>query len=285
MECVLCGKSSPPESVVSRRVRSNIQRFNDEWFGVWKCPSCACIHAAESVDLPHYYAGYPNHSQKADLVARICFRKHLRRMKENGLRKADRILDFGCGHGNFVSFLKQQGYANCTGYDRYNPTFEREPEDEYDFIFCNEVLEHVDDPAALVETLTSLCRAGGTVFIGTPNADSVDLGGPERYWNQLHQPYHRHLLSRQALDLLAARFSLQLKRGYFRYYADTLLPFLNEECGLELIYRNGNCLDIVFNPNPRRIGKHLTSPVVWFKAFFGYFLNRKTTLEMFYQLR
>lgn len=146
------------------------------------------------------------------------------------------------------------------------------------------MLEHVDDPATLVKTLTSLCKERGTLYIGTPNADSVDLNGPERYLNQLHQPYHRHLMSKQALASLTARFGLQLKRGYFRYYSDTLYPFLNEECGLELIHRTGNCLDIAFNPEPKRIMKHLSSPVFWFKGFFGYFLNRKTTLEMFYRL-
>lgn len=131
IECVVCGKSWAAESVMTRRVRSNIERFNDEWFSVWKCPSCACIHASESVDLDHYYAGYPNFSQKVNFIARVCFKKHLRRMKANGLKASDRILDFGCGNGNFVSFLKQHGY-DCVGYDRFNQEFNREIEGKFD---------------------------------------------------------------------------------------------------------------------------------------------------------
>lgn len=48
----------------------------------------------------------------------------------------------------------------------------------YDVVFNSEVLEHVDDPFALVRTMVDFVRDDGTVFVGTPN----------RLWSKENMP-------------------------------------------------------------------------------------------------
>lgn len=49
------------------------------------------------------------------------------------------------------------------------------PREKFDFISMGEVLEHVDDPKALLETLAGLLSDDGTLFVTTPtNAPAID---------------------------------------------------------------------------------------------------------------
>jgi len=58
--CNICSRPDTlgPESEVAY-VRSNIRRFRDQRFAVWRCRSCGSIHARDEVDLDYYYRHYP----------------------------------------------------------------------------------------------------------------------------------------------------------------------------------------------------------------------------------
>ena len=111
--------------------------------------------------------------------------------------KVKSYLEVGGGHGLYANKAMQ----NFSGCERFvmldiSPTsieiakqfiandriefivrdvFDYEPTEKFDFITMGEVLEHVEDPKALLERVAALLNPGGTLFITTPtNAPTID---------------------------------------------------------------------------------------------------------------
>jgi 2-polyprenyl-3-methyl-5-hydroxy-6-metoxy-1,4-benzoquinol methylase len=142
-------------------------------------------------------------------------------------------LDIGCAYGGFLVAFAEQG-AQVTGID-IDPTLLElarhnladhgveaplllgdatslvalsEFRSSVDVATCNDVIEHVADPRALVETIAQLLAPGGVCYLEIPNAllpryvlsdghfqlFGITLLAPDeatRYWNERHpdQPY------------------------------------------------------------------------------------------------
>lgn len=79
-----------------------------------------------------------------------------------------------------------------------------------DLVTAFHVLEHDDDPVALLERMARLCRPGGALIVEVPNADTVgaDLFG--RHWDNWYLPYHRVHFSETSLRRTVAAAGLQV---------------------------------------------------------------------------
>jgi len=258
-------------------VRPNIRRLQNESFDVWRCPQCRSIHAREEVDLDLYYRDYPFLSAKMDWRSRAMYNNQLSRLKRAGLSRGARILDYGCGSGNFVRYLKSRGYAQATGYDAYSTEFRDASvlEQRYDCIVSQDVIEHVAAPWGLLQTFARLANPGGIVAIGTPDADAIDLTNPDAFKHTLHQPFHRHILSRQALLTAGQRLGWRLARYYPTMYANTLVPFINSRFGFHFMRCGDDTIDVLFSPIDYKNPKLWTLPTLYF-GLFGYFHAPRT---------
>lgn len=272
--CVVCGSGAPGEEAF---IRSNVRAFAQEKFAVWRCDSCGSIHARDEVDLAHYYAKYPFFSLPVDWRLKLMYDHQLKRLERSGLRRDHRILDYGCGGGNFVRHLQRAGYENVTGFDEYSKNFsDRAALDiEYDCVLSQDVIEHVPSPGGLLDDFRRLVRPGGVIAVGTPNAAAIDLSRPERYVHALHLPYHRHILSKQALIGAGERRGLKLLRYYPTQYANTLFPFLNSSFYLYYMNLFDNSLDALIEP-PRVLPLLLRLPLTLFWGLTGYFFAEET---------
>ena len=148
--------------------------------------------------------------QKLGFGERIGYGNRLRLIQRQGFRAVDRILDYGCGAGLFVDFLRGKGLPQVFGYDAFVPAYNDRQRlaETYDAVVSYDVIEHDDDPREFVKRIAPLVRRGGLLVIGTPNADHVSIhrkGDPS-----LHVPYHRHILSERMLLALAASRALSL---------------------------------------------------------------------------
>jgi len=103
-----------------------------------------------------------------------------------------KVVDIGCGGGILAESIAQSG-ADATGIDLSekalkvaelhalevgaNLTYRSisaealaaEQPEQYDVVTCMEMLEHVPDPASVVQACAKLCKPGGTLFFSTLN--------------------------------------------------------------------------------------------------------------------
>ncbi|OYU94265.1 MAG: methyltransferase type 12 [Bacteroidetes bacterium B1(2017)] len=121
--------------------------------------------------------------------------------------KNAKILDIGCGYGQFLNTLKEQGYTNITGIDISNESinecktkglnaiqiedirdFSKGVTEKFDFITMSHVLEHIDKDK-IIDTLyhikKNLLVEGGEFILMVPNAQSY-TGAYWRYEDFTH---------------------------------------------------------------------------------------------------
>lgn len=138
----------------------------------------------------------------------------------------ERLVDVGAGYGIFLEEWRQRhpstqilavepseslaaecrskGFdvvediiENVVGYDSYA-----------DLVVCFEVVEHVYDPAAFVQTLTRLVKPGGYVFVSTLCADGFDIQMLWEKSNSIFPPHHINFMSVAGFKHLFARAGL-----------------------------------------------------------------------------
>lgn len=162
-KCDLCAEGSTiTRAAEMARVPCNVRKFKDEVFTLWRCAGCGSVHCQEDADLSGYYADYQLQRQRLTFSERIGYRNRLRLLRRHGLRPADRILDYGCGAGLFVEFLREQGFPFVSGYDPFIGRYAKKAvlEDSFDVVVSYDVIEHDDDPAAFLQRADSFVTAG-----------------------------------------------------------------------------------------------------------------------------
>jgi len=272
--CRGCGHNQESSEGQLGWVRGNTSQFNQQNFPLWRCPHCATIHAVGAVDFEEIYRNYPLNERRLDAFAVATLGNLLKRLIAGGLRKSHRILDYGCGSGLFVTYLREQGYWRVSGYDPYVPAFASLPEDSdgFDWIIANDVIEHCDDPSEILAHCCSLLRSGGHLYVGMPDAAGVkDMSDLETHVTRLHQPFHRVIMTQPTLEKLAGETGFDLCRRYRRSYMDTLKPFANYRFLDELCLSVDHDMDRALRPIEAARAV-LTHPRLWFFAVGGYFL-------------
>lgn len=98
--------------------------------------------------------------------------------------KTGKVVDVGCGQGNFYSFvdLSRQQYigADIVRYPEFPQgcefiesdldTCQIKLPDNYAEIVCSiETIEHLENPRALIRELVRIAAPGGTIIVTTPN--------------------------------------------------------------------------------------------------------------------
>jgi SAM-dependent methyltransferase len=148
------------------------------------CSGCGMVHnAAFDPELVRYNPGYDN-----SLHYSPAFREFAGGLARRLIARHDllgkRIVDIGCGKGEFLTLLCQgtgnhgvgfdpsyDGRANGSGSGRVSFVREYYSEEHAartpaDFICCRHVLEHLDDPARLLRTLE---RTPATLYFEVPD--------------------------------------------------------------------------------------------------------------------
>jgi len=106
-------------------------------------------------------------------------------------------LDIGCNSGFFSKLISDFGFAEVLGVDVDTELLERaqraftstEPgkritfsttdatalpdAKQYDFILCTEVIEHTENPNAVIEAIARLLAPGGVAVVSLPNCVSI----------------------------------------------------------------------------------------------------------------
>jgi SAM-dependent methyltransferase len=133
----------------------------------------------------------------------------------------NRLLDIGCGNGDFLIRAKDAGWE-VTGLD-FDPVaaqtaqrrgvearvgkLEDSPyvEASFDVITANQVIEHAHDPAAFLRSCWHLLKPGGRLWIGTPNLDTPAARRFGVHWQMLETPRHLILFTPSSLTYAFTR--------------------------------------------------------------------------------
>lgn len=134
------------------------------------------------------------------------------------------ILDVGCANGAFLLSIKQFGNYGLYGLDIKDTgmNFEKQginfkegfleeleyPDDFFDAIVLDNVLEHVPDPVLFMRKVVSILKPGGHVFGTTPNFNSLDRIVFQQYWGGFHMPRHLYLFNAQNLKMFMMNMGL-----------------------------------------------------------------------------
>lgn len=280
--CCLCGWAGAGCDVPTAAVRSNVRRFANKRFVLWRCPRCRSLHAAEPADLNEIYRDYPFANQRADWALWCAHHTLLRRLRRAGIRPGDRVLDFGCGSGLLVDFLRAHGYR-AEGYDPYATRHadRRVLARSFRAVLAQDVVEHDEDPREVFRQLDDVLQPGGVALVGTPCADGIDLDDPERFVHPLHQPFHRHIFSRTALEASAREVGWSLENVLTTPY--TNMPLLSLPLMHHVMGRADGTLESLFDRRPDP-GFWL-SPKTWYLLAAGYFLCNDADVQAVFRKR
>jgi 2-polyprenyl-3-methyl-5-hydroxy-6-metoxy-1,4-benzoquinol methylase len=129
----------------------------------------------------------------------------------------NRLLDIGCGNGNFLVFADSLGW-NVMGLDvdkgAVNSALSKDINVQlggieslnkaykFDIITLNHVIEHVYNPAELIQKCYQHLNPGGKLWLETPNINSIGLNVYKEYWRGLEPPRHLILYNMQTLSNL-----------------------------------------------------------------------------------
>jgi 2-polyprenyl-3-methyl-5-hydroxy-6-metoxy-1,4-benzoquinol methylase len=139
---------------------------------------------------------------------------HLKRIPS--LPKNAKVLDVGCGNGEWLRFLKSQGFetygldpseeackvARSHGLTQIiQGTLQDKlfPENFFDCITANHSVEHVENSTSFIESAVKLLKPGGWFQISLPNITSWEARRSRENWFHLDPPYHVSLISPQAM--------------------------------------------------------------------------------------
>jgi SAM-dependent methyltransferase len=138
--------------------------------------------------------------------------------REPEFSRPGRVLDFGCGAGDFLAEMLGRGW-DCSGVELSERAIDAARErglevrrsiaefgdGGFDYVRANHSLEHVLDPPAILREMFRVLKPGGTLFIGVPTRDGLAARIFGRHWWYLGAPVHPVTFSTAALtDLLRA---------------------------------------------------------------------------------
>jgi 2-polyprenyl-6-hydroxyphenyl methylase/3-demethylubiquinone-9 3-methyltransferase len=161
--------------------------------------------------------------------------------------RAATVLDVGCGTGGLSELLHAKGYSRLAGcdwlpsgaVDRAPPDYEYQQVDlnaeglgaygdaSIDALVCSDVIEHLENPAAMLREFARVLRPGGVAVVSLPNAFNMlervswlVTGNSTRYKREQSTSEFGHIsvIPANVLNSLAARAGLKVTGRYGGYF-------------------------------------------------------------------
>lgn len=229
--CIICGEE---QFVVEALGFDYLYRTTNQQWKYVKCATCGHLYLNprprfDQIDRI-YPANYSSFSGKFSRhnspIARLKDWVLLSRYKQLEVRQTDalRVLDVGCGDGNFLSSLRRH-YPNFIlhGLDwkfsssalgamelnRITPIIGAAEamsleDNYYDVVIMNQLVEHLWDPRQALKQCFSALKPGGLIALETPDPEGYDRAFFFRsgLWGAYYWPRHLNLFSSDKLSKL-----------------------------------------------------------------------------------
>lgn len=210
--------------------RIDEDRVKDMSYCIDKCESCGGIFQREILNeegMAQLYSKWISSSESQKKVydkhRQMQLAKHIGRIISL-FPKPDSVhlLDYGMGWGDWCHMAQSFGlqvhgveidekrieFARARGIEAYTP--DDLPEKKYDFVYMEQVLEHVPTPYETMEKVSNLAQEGSYIHIGVPNGKRVaqSMQTPEALLAKgpAHPLEHINIFTRSSLIAFMEQF-------------------------------------------------------------------------------
>jgi SAM-dependent methyltransferase len=138
-----------------------------------------------------------------------------RHMNKDLCLKSTRLLDIGCGNGDFIKIESEMeitatgcdpdseaiDYCHSLGLDAFHGDVHdpRIETSSYDLITMNHVIEHISNPENVQHRAYSILKPGGSIWIALPNPGAFGIKIFGSSWRGFHPPFHLTIRSQNVL--------------------------------------------------------------------------------------
>ncbi|MCL2220347.1 MAG: class I SAM-dependent methyltransferase [Chitinispirillia bacterium] len=233
--CPCCGHS---EFSVCARGYDYEYGTSPDKFTLVRCEACTVMflnpRPAQSELGRIYPPEYePYHFDKKGLTFTVRRWFEVRKARELAytLPAGAKILDAGCGNATFLDCLKSIGAGKwelwgndidihaCkkisdAGYNIISGRLEEIslPDGFFDMIILKQVIEHLDNPNAVIAKTFMLLKSGGKLIVETPNIDSLDAWLFRKgFWGGYHLPRHWTIFNYKTLSKIGKDAGFEVK--------------------------------------------------------------------------
>ena len=239
--CNFC--SANDAEVIARGMDFEYETCANEFTYV-RCKSCGHLYLNPLPDPATldiiYPANYGNFEENRNTVFTFKVKNWLDRRYLRKLTKGlhvERILDIGCADGRMLALCRDAlPDVQCLEGIEFSRNSAKQamergftvhvgsadqlklPDNYFDLIFLQQVIEHVFDPTALVQKLYHSLRENGRVCFEMPTSEAIDrYFGGKRYWGGYHFPRHFNIFSERNFCTICERAGFTVISVAYRY--------------------------------------------------------------------
>lgn len=221
--CPVCDRAESARKFAARDPHHGIP--GDWW--IRECARCGTLFVENAPSQDDLTALYPSDTYYAYTVTEPSrIKRAVQRLvryskapREPEFAAPGRMLDFGCGAGEFLLAMRAKGWA-CFGVEPNDaaraaarargldvrPTLEGSDGfhgESFDYVRANHSLEHVRTPRETLRAMHRMLKPGGTLFVGVPTSTGQNARIFGAHWWHLCPPLHPFVPSTRGLtDLL-----------------------------------------------------------------------------------
>jgi 2-polyprenyl-3-methyl-5-hydroxy-6-metoxy-1,4-benzoquinol methylase len=228
--CPLCQSTSIAPFLSVKDYTVSQQEFN-----LVTCMSCSFTFtnprpAADAIQQFYKSEKYISHSggstRLIDRLYRIARNYTLKWKLQmiNQYAQEKTILDYGCGTGNFLSYLKHNGWdtigvepaedarrkANENGIVAHSNL--TDINQVFSIITLWHVLEHVHTLTTTLSEIKKRLNVSGTIFIAVPNYKSADAQHYQEHWAAFDAPRHLWHFNQKTMTRLLTNCGFKIKK-------------------------------------------------------------------------
>lgn len=252
-QCPVCHSND-----ITQALEARDYTVSDEMFSIWECGKCSLrftqdIPVEEEVGAYYQSEEYVSHSNTSkgfinNIYQRV--RKRTLRTKRQLIEKATqtpkgRILDIGCGTGEFLATMTTAGWegiglepddgartqAQSLGLKVYdNEELFRLGPEGYDAVTMWHVLEHVHRLHEYMGAINRVLKPGGLLLIAVPNYTSKDAATYGAEWAAYDVPRHLYHFSPKSIQSLLPQHRFELERMQHMPFDPFYVSLLSEKC-------------------------------------------------------
>ena len=155
----------------------------------FQCARCALVFVPPPQHLPEETekAQYDLHENSPDDPSYRAFLSRLMLPMLERIGQDSKGLDFGCGPGPTLSLMFEEHGHKVRLYDKYYADDVDALSEQYDFISCTEVVEHLKRPGETFAILLDALKAGG--YLGLMTKFVIDKVAFST-WHYKNDPTH-----------------------------------------------------------------------------------------------